>query len=108
MIFSKYRERKKTMKLIIELPNDFNDYIEDVLMYIGERTEILVEAVANGTPLQEELESIKAEIEADSKNRTSEEQIGMEYATDIIDNHINQADCNNDCEHCEWTECPKD
>lgn len=58
--------------------------------------------------LIEELEEIKAEIEADSENRTSEEQIGMEYATEIIDNHINKADCDNDCEHCEWVECPKE
>lgn len=47
-----------------------------------------------------ELEEIKAEIRY---NGLYNEQI-----EEIIDKHINQADCNNDCEHCEWTECPKD
>ena len=69
-----------------------------------------------GKDLKTELEEIKAEIEAEIEKEfylpdiVAEQNIRAGYlgALAIIDKHINQADCNNDCEHCEWTECPKD
>lgn len=39
------------MKIVIEIPDNFKDYIEDVLMGVGDSAEILVDAVMNGTPL---------------------------------------------------------
>ena len=62
-----------------------------------------------------ELEEIKAEIEAEIEKEfylpdiVAEQNIRAGYlgALAIVDKHINKADCNNDCEHCEWTECPK-
>ena len=40
------------MKIVINIPDDFKDYIEDILMGVGDdKTEMLVNAVMNGTPL---------------------------------------------------------
>ena len=99
------------MKLIIDIPEEI--YIEKKEDYIGDT---LDRAIADGTPLQAELEEIKAEIEAEIEKEfylpdiVAEQNIRAGYlgALAIVDKHINQADCNNDCEHCEWTECPKD
>ena len=101
------------MKLIIEFPESEWDYIkndDDAGLHL------LTRAIAQGTPLQAELEEIKAEIEAEIEKEfylpdiVAEQNIRAGYlgALAIVDKHINQADCNNDCEHCEWTECPKD
>lgn len=39
------------MKIVIDIPDDFKDYIEDVLMGVGDASGILVDAVMNSTPL---------------------------------------------------------
>lgn len=39
------------MQLVIELPDDFKGYIEDVLMGVGDASGILVDAVMEGIPL---------------------------------------------------------
>ena len=49
-----------------------------------------------------ELEEIKAEINKYALH------IRKDTVLEILDKHIIKADCDNDCEHCEWTECPKD
>ena len=41
------------MQIVIDIPDDFKDYIEDVLMGVGDATGILVDAVMDGTPLPE-------------------------------------------------------
>ena len=63
--------------------------------------------------LQAELEEIRAEIgrikTEDGGDFLERPAIDIIYESQkILDNHINKADCDNDCEHCEWTECPKD
>ena len=39
------------MQIVIDIPDDFKDYIEDVLMGVGDATGILVDAVMIGKPL---------------------------------------------------------
>ena len=40
------------MQIVIEIPDDFKDYIEDILMGVGDdKIEMLVDAVMEGTPL---------------------------------------------------------
>ena len=54
--------------------------------------------------IKAELEEIKAEIGkqydiVEKDNLYCAE--GLEMAYNILDDYINKADCNNDCEHCE-------
>jgi len=58
-------------------------------------------------PIVKELEEIKAELQNLPTNNFLE-MIPKGEAVQIVDNHINKADCDNDCEHCTWTECPKE
>ena len=57
-----------------------------------------------------ELEEIKAEIDNIRDVEVTDGNIYVNEVNvlEILDNHINKADCDNDCEHCEWVECPKD
>lgn len=68
--------------------------------------------------LIEELEKIKGEIENIPNDETTKPIGTYDYCLgannerrivlEILDKHINKADCDNDCEHCEWVECPKE
>ena len=93
------------MKLIIELPDKEWEEWENGLRII--HTKPLTEALEKAKPLQAELEEIKTEVEDFKEKCTACEYLGCGIV-EILDNHINKADCNNDCEHCEWVECPKE
>lgn len=97
------------MKLIIDIPEEI--YIEKKEDYIGDT---LDRAIANGTPLSEELEKIKKIIKSkrdewikgqDAEWHTYDRCLG------IIENYISEmkgdkCDNDHDCEHCVWVECP--
>ena len=100
------------MKLIIDIDeqtyNKARRYITEL-----EIKDILTvrKAIRKGVKLETELEEIKAEI-GKQYDRVEKDNLycaeGLEMAYNILDNHINKADCDNDCEHCTWTECPKE
>ena len=98
------------MKLIIDIPDKEWEEWKNGLGII--HTKPLTEALEKAKPLQAELENIKAEIQNERKNNQGVGRYaytaGLKFAIDSIDNHINKADCDNDCEHCDWTECPKE
>ena len=74
------------MKLIIDIPEEI--YIEKKEDYIGDT---LDKAIANGTPLEEELKKIQNEIQriADIEwNQQVGASNGLEFAIEIIDNYI--------------------
>ena len=101
------------MKYVIDIPEDIKngvdkeDDVDKAEELIKWYSATLTLAIKDSIPLQEELEKIKAEI-------NNPKEIGLDFydgiavAERIIDNHINKADCDNDCEHCTWTECPKE
>ena len=76
------------MKLVIEIPDNFKDYIEDVLMGVGDSTEILVDAVMDGTPLDKVIEDIKQDIEQKIPKVGYDIGAGLAIASNIINDHI--------------------
>ena len=59
------------------------------------------------------LEKIRAEILKTFEDSTSSNRIdpmmrniGREQCLEIIDKYASE-ECEHDCEHCAWTECPK-
>lgn len=89
----------------IEIDNDkLTELVEKV------KADFLVDYNAG---IKAELEEIKAEIgrieTEEGGDFLERPAIDIIYeAQKILDNHINKADCDNDCEHCEWVECPKE
>ena len=77
------------MKLIIDIPEEI--YIEKREDYIGDT---LDRAIANGTPLEEELEKIKAKINLEDVDCQYEEDYvyssGLQKAIELIDNRIEE------------------
>lgn len=84
------------MKLIIDIPEEnYNEYKK-----IGDSRDILFEAIRNGTPLQAELEEIKAEIENIPNDETTKPVGTYDYCLgaenerkvilEILDNHIKE------------------
>ena len=106
------------MKLVIDIDEEmYKQVIASDIIYVLDDTDLIMleNAIAEGKPLQTELEEIKAEIDDMINNEycgdgNDDELItyGLKLARQKLDKHINKADCNNDCEHCEWIECPKD
>ena len=101
------------MKLIIDI--DDKDVLFDIKNQSyedieNETEQIIVDALYNSKPLQAELEEIKAEIDniRDVEVTDGNIYVNEDNVFEILDNHINKADCDNDCEHCTWTECPKE
>ena len=74
------------MKLIIDMDENLYSYIskEDAVYFPDDGGE-LFETVKNGTPLQEELEKIKAEI-----NEKDRQWLPKRYIFELIDNRIKE------------------
>ena len=111
------------MKLIIDIDEEqYKEIIENDYIYsLGESDLVQLEnKIYNGKPLQAELEEIKEKIikrkckycDTDANiQKCLEEHNSICDVNDflvILDNYINKADCDNDCEHCTWAECPKE
>ena len=83
------------MKLIIDIDDKvYNDLKNRGLtgMLTGKECECMNEAIYNGTPLEEEIEKIKDEIEEEDSDCQYEEDYvyngGLQKAIEIIDRHI--------------------
>ena len=88
-IYIKNTRRVNRMKLIIDVPEEFYETIKTTLSY---RFNYLEEKVRQATPLQAELEEIKAEID---NIRDVEVTDGTVYVSSddvykILDNHIKE------------------
>lgn len=92
------------MKLIIDIDERDWEFIKET---DGCRWSIkILDGVINGTPLENELEMIKKEIDSEDVNCQYEEDYvynsGLQKAIDVIDNHIERLKEENirDCETC--------
>lgn len=95
-------ERKEQMKHIIYIPKElYKNIVEDNCSM--REMQILLRVIKDGTPLEEELEKIKAEIDESSfetYEKYSEEPIFCNYTLNImqiIDNHIEELKGENKC-----------
>ena len=79
------------MKLIIDVPEEFYETIKTTLSY---RFNYLEEKVRQATPLQAELEKIKAEITACTQQEEGEVpdciNYGIKLSTEIVEEHISE------------------
>lgn len=83
------------MKLVIDIDEKDYEYIKELgLNGYRDQTNRVVEAIANGTSLEEELENIKEKINSEDVNCQYEDDYvyssGLQKAIEIIDNHIEE------------------
>lgn len=55
----------------------------------------------------EELEKLRPEINDNPQVYSDEYFVSVKFVNKVLDKHIAELDCINDCEHCEYVECPK-
>ena len=107
----KKEEAIKFGNLIIKIASQCDD---EESKHTVEFTELAVKAIENQKSLQSEFEEIKKKIENYNKYYLMEDdysdgvRYGLYLGCQELEKAINKADCDNDCEHCTWIECPKE
>lgn len=75
---------------------------------------VTLESIVGKTPTEnvndliaKELEKVKEEINNNPQVYSDEYFVSVKFVNKVLDKHIAELDCINDCEHCEYVECPK-